>query len=140
MNGQPDHATEVERWLREAGEELTIARVLLQDGIPPRAACFHAHLAAEKALKALLIFHQLPFRRLHDLIELAAMLPERDSRRFDEAELRMPNPWTIEGRYPENVGEESSQTLASAVSAAESIVAAANAIAAADDDETPDHT
>ena len=49
-------AAEARRWLGEADEELRIARYLSEDDtLPARAACFHAHLAAEKALKAALI-------------------------------------------------------------------------------------
>ena len=69
-------AAEARRWLGEAGEELRIARYLSNDDtLPARAACFHAHLAAEKALKALLIQRGVPLRRLHDLIALQRMLP-----------------------------------------------------------------
>lgn len=53
----PDEVFEARRWLGEAEEELVVVDVLLADKRSPvRAACFHAHLAAEKALKALVIF------------------------------------------------------------------------------------
>jgi hypothetical protein len=44
----PEPIDEARRWLGEAHEELTVAEVLASDDrLPPRAACFHAHLAAE---------------------------------------------------------------------------------------------
>lgn len=57
MNEQPPEAIdEARRWLGEASEELDVADVLAAETkLPARAACFHAHLAAEKALKGLLI-------------------------------------------------------------------------------------
>lgn len=62
---------EADRWQREADEEFSAAEVLaLRDDVPGRAAGFHAHLAAEKALKALLIRRDVVVRRIHDLVEL----------------------------------------------------------------------
>ena len=59
---------ETARWLRYAGEDLITAETLLaQARIPPRQACWHAQQAAEKALKAVLIFLQIDFPRTHDL-------------------------------------------------------------------------
>ena len=60
--------TETDRWLRYAEEDLITAETLLaQAHIPPRQACWHAQQAAEKALKAVLIFLQIDFPRTHDL-------------------------------------------------------------------------
>jgi HEPN domain-containing protein len=48
----PDDLTEAERWMREAEEELAVAvRIASEPDLPGRVACFHAHLAAEKATK-----------------------------------------------------------------------------------------
>ncbi len=75
-------AAEARRWLSEADEELRIARYLSnEDTLPARAACFHAHLAAEKALNAVLIQRGVPLPRLHDLIALQRMLPSADQQR-----------------------------------------------------------
>lgn len=67
----PDHAAEARRWQVEAQDELLVAVVLVEDGrVPPRAACFHAHLAAEKAMKALIILREVPLAKSHDLARL----------------------------------------------------------------------
>lgn len=67
----PAELAEADRWQREADEELRTAEVIAaHDEIPGRVAGFHAHLAAEKALKALLIRRDVGVRRIHDLVEL----------------------------------------------------------------------
>lgn len=85
----PEENGEARRWLGEANEELTVARILADDTrAPARAACFHAHLAAEKAIKALLIERGIVVPRSHDLPGLAQLLPEDDQDRFATQDLR----------------------------------------------------
>jgi HEPN domain-containing protein len=63
--------------MRFAEEDLRTAESLLDDEeLVPRHACWLAQQAAEKALKAGLVFHQIahPFR--HDLDALRNLLPE----------------------------------------------------------------
>lgn len=58
-------------WLRRAAEDMRAARVDLEARPPLREdALFHCQQAAEKALKAFLTAHDLPFRKTHDLVEL----------------------------------------------------------------------
>jgi HEPN domain-containing protein len=50
--------------VREAEEELAVAvRIASEPDLPGRVACFHAHLAAEKAIKSLQIRQVVPVRR-----------------------------------------------------------------------------
>ena len=69
------------RWLEKADHDVITAQqtLLLPDG-PTDTPCFHAQQAAEKALKALLTFHQITVPRIHDLVRLldiaVAYLPE----------------------------------------------------------------
>jgi HEPN domain-containing protein len=80
---QPEHDI-ASRWRREASEELRAAEVVAaHDEVPDRVAGFHAHLAAEKALKSLLIDRGVEVPRIHDLIGLHRLLPEMDQARFD---------------------------------------------------------
>lgn len=74
--------------------------------IPDRVAGFHAHLAAEKALKCLLLERSVSMPRIHDLIGLHRLLPVDDQARFDEDDLEFLNPWTIEGRYPADIADD----------------------------------
>ncbi len=56
-------------WLEEAKEEQATAMHLYEAGRHAHA-CFHAQQAAEKAFKALIIFHRKIVHRSHDLLEL----------------------------------------------------------------------
>lgn len=61
----------VTAWLRRAEDDLLAGRVLAEASLPSyETASFHAQQAAEKALKALLMRHQVDFTRTHDLGEL----------------------------------------------------------------------
>ena len=69
----PSHEelAESDRWLREAGEELEVAKYVLgAPHLPGRVICFHSHLAAEKALKALQIRRGFVVRKTHNLLEM----------------------------------------------------------------------
>jgi len=95
----PDEVVEARRWLGEAEEELVVVEVLLADKrAPVRAACFHAHLAAEKALKALVIFRAVTLPESHDLARLLQLLPPADASKLVKGDLARLSPWTIEGR------------------------------------------
>src|ERR1035441_9850081 len=58
------------RWLVLAGKDLNSARLLMAE--EPANFVFHSRQAAEKAAKAFLAFHNIPFRKTHDLKELGA--------------------------------------------------------------------
>ena len=64
-------ATDVRAWLRKVENDLRCAEIDL-DADPPAAedALFHCQQAVEKSLKALLAWHDRPFRKTHDLAEL----------------------------------------------------------------------
>ena len=64
---------EVRAWLQKADNDLRGARVDL-DARPPLVedALFHSQQAAEKAMKAFLAARDTPFRKTHDLDELAS--------------------------------------------------------------------
>lgn len=122
----PEAADEARHWLGEAHEELTIAEVLAgNEQLPARAACFHAHLAAEKALKALLIRRKVALKRSHDLALLAGLLSDEDAALFDLDDLAALNPWTIEGRYPADLADSASAEVKDLVAAARRVLTAA---------------
>ena len=50
---------------------LNIQNNLSAEQIPWDTVCFHAQQAAEKCLKAFLIYHGRPFSRTHDLVALS---------------------------------------------------------------------
>lgn len=99
MSGR-ERAEETERWLGFALEDLETAELILGHGGSPRACCFHAQQAVEKAIKASLIFLGVGFRKTHDLEALSALLPEGWSLRERPAVLAELTIWAVEPRYP----------------------------------------
>lgn len=62
---------------------------------------FHAQQAAEKALKALLIKHQVPFGKTHDLEDLLRLAePVAPGIRQELAEAEALTPYAVDARYP----------------------------------------
>ncbi len=90
---------EAEEWLRAAKDDLVDARILLEAGRYASAA-FHAHQAAEKALKAAIVElrRELP-PKIHNLIRLAQILEIRDEEILEC--LRRLNPHYRVARYPD---------------------------------------
>ena len=73
----PDARTvEALAWLSKADQDLGAARVLL-DGYPD-VSLFHCQQAVEKALKAFLVWHDVPFRKSHDLREIGQQCVQID--------------------------------------------------------------
>lgn len=97
----PESASEIRRWLRYASEDLRTAEILMsQPGIPPRNACFYAQQAAEKALKAVLIFLGRTVPRIHDLDALRETLPDDWSVTREHPDLASLTNWAAHARYP----------------------------------------
>jgi predicted nucleotidyltransferase/HEPN domain-containing protein len=68
------------RWLERARQDLDAVRRLVSPAEPDMATTIIPllHLAAERAAKALLAWHDLPSRRTHDIALLAGHLRESD--------------------------------------------------------------
>jgi HEPN domain-containing protein len=63
---------EARRWFAIAEEDLRVAGLCLHADVPSlEAAAYHCQQAAEKLIKGLLVAAALPFRKVHDLDELA---------------------------------------------------------------------
>lgn len=126
MSAEADRAALVQLWMRQADEDLMAARLLASEAdVPDRIAAFQAHLAAEKALKALTILRAVPVRKVHDLSRLAAVLPAEDTADIAQADLDRLTPWNIEGRYPADLPEAEPPVAHGLIEAAERVVAAA---------------
>ena len=117
-----DRLEDTARWLRYAAEDLATAETLLkQPHVPPRQACWFAQQAAEKALKAALIFLQIDFRRTHNLNVLRDLLPESWQLKTALPNLKDLNRWAVEARYPEKMQEATKAEATEAVEQAQSI-------------------
>jgi len=67
----PERISETRAWLAKAAEDLRAAH-FERAAQPPLTSdiVFHAQQAAEKAMKGLLSWHDRPFRKTHNLVEL----------------------------------------------------------------------
>jgi HEPN domain-containing protein len=88
-------------WLRYAREDLEGAEHVVANlpTLAPRHACFFAQQSAEKALKAVLIFLQIEYPRLHNLDELRDLIPAGWSVKTDYPTLKPLAVWAVEARY-----------------------------------------
>jgi len=92
----------VRDWMRKAESDFRTAKHLCVGGADyVSGATFHAQQAAEKYLKALLVWHQIEFPKTHDveaLLKLAESAHTEIPRVLaDAAEL---TPYGVEYRYP----------------------------------------
>lgn len=120
MNEQPDPIREVLRWVEQAEHDLLAAEHTMQlaeSGLTD-IICFHCQQCAEKYLKALLVFHAVPFPKTHDLRLLLDLLPSRVSLDLSRTRIVPLNRYVVEGRYPGDwepiTVEEAQQALAMA--------------------------
>ena len=122
-----DRLADTARWLRHAEEDLITAETLLvQSHVPPRQACWFAQQAAEKALKAVLIYLQIDFRRTHDLNVLRNLLPESWPLKTALPNLGDLNRWAVGARYPDDVQEPSKADAFETVKQARAVWTAAS--------------
>ncbi len=94
-------------WLRKAEHDLlNIENNLAADETPWDTVCYHAQQAAEKTLKAFLVYHHRPPPRTHDLVALlarcAAFSPDLASL---EADCRNLTAFATGSRYPDDLFE-----------------------------------
>jgi HEPN domain-containing protein len=88
-------------WFDKADTDLTSATLLAGIPGPPETICFLAQQGAEKYLKGYLAWRGVPFRKVHDLLEiLNACRGEDDAFGQLETDCRMLNPYSVEVRYP----------------------------------------
>jgi len=95
----------VRSWLSKAMRDLASARKLAGGAEPYLdTAVYHCQQAAEKALKAFLVFHDQRFPKTHDLRSLANLAePYKEglATLYDAAE-RL-TPYAVAFRYPETI-------------------------------------
>ncbi|MDP3996024.1 MAG: HEPN domain-containing protein [bacterium] len=112
-----------EEWIKKvADDELNAQSILTHRDGAPSGVCFLSQQIAEKYLKALLVFHQKPFLKVHDLLELETRLLEiePDVKTLHQ-ELVSLNRYYIETRYPGDYPDFSWQDADEAFKAASDI-------------------
>jgi HEPN domain-containing protein len=93
--------SEAKRWMTYAKSDIDAAYALLEKGdFFPRQICFMAQQAGEKALKAILIFLEIPFPHTHDLDRVRELIPEGWEIKEKFPELYDLSVWAVDSRYP----------------------------------------
>jgi len=91
---------EHERWLQIVDKDLKSAKILLKSELFSTAS-YHCQQAAEKALKAYLVFKDQEIIKTHDLVKLAELCSQIDKtfeKLYDDAIYL--NPLATKFRYP----------------------------------------
>jgi HEPN domain-containing protein len=98
---EAERLRETRRWLRYACQDLVAAEAMLgRSDMWPRHACWLAQQAAEKAIKAILVFLQIDFPRSHDLDALRNLVPDGWQLKLEHPDLAGLSEWSVEARYP----------------------------------------
>ena len=90
----------------------------------PRHACWLAQQAAEKALKAILVFASIEPPRSHDLDLLRNLAPAGWQLKTSLSDLAELSQWAVEARYPRDWTEVALPHAAQAVNQARQVIAA----------------
>ncbi|MGQ9623718.1 MAG: HEPN domain-containing protein [Candidatus Caldatribacteriaceae bacterium] len=122
MNGKRLPPDDPHEWLNRAWSNLLRAKHLLE-GVYLEDLCFDAQQAAEKAVKAVLIYLGVRFPRTHDLAELLTLVEKAGQpvpERIRRASILMP--YAVESRYPGLSEPVSREEYEEAVAIAEEVV------------------
>ena len=101
---QPDNTRieDVRAWLAKAGQDLRRVELLLAADPPDyEDALFHCQQAAEKGFKGFLTWHDIAFRRIHDLDTIGGQCADLDPALADlavQADVLTKYAWRF--RYP----------------------------------------
>ena len=111
-----------EDWLRYARSDLELARIEKPEGILLESLCFHAQQAAEKALKAVLIFLEIDYPRTHNIRTLLDLLMEGIDVPQEIEEGAALTDYAVGSRYPGNSEPVDDEEYRQAVCLAEAVM------------------
>lgn len=98
---EEDRLEQTRLWIRQARTDLVLADMVLASGqVDPDPACYHAQQAAEKALKAVLVFLQVQYPFTHELDAIREHLPLGWAVRAEFRNLKKLSDWSFKARYP----------------------------------------
>lgn len=113
MPHDAERVADLQAWLRRAQGDLRAAEIdLAAEPALSGDAAFHCQQAAEKSLKAFLTWHDVPFRRTHDLAELGRQCVSLDKSLGSvcrRAEVLTAYAWVF--RYPGDAEEPTRQEV-----------------------------
>jgi HEPN domain-containing protein len=87
MPPDPTRIADTKAWLAKVAQDLRRVEILLGADPPDvEGALYHCQQAAEKAFKAFLTWHDVPFRRVHELDIIGGLSSDVDPTLKDVAE------------------------------------------------------
>jgi len=90
----------VEQWLIYAKSDLELARVDLPDSVLLETLCYHAQQAAEKSLKAILVYYSVSVPRTHNIGTLIDLLEEYIDVPESIRDVAILTEYAVSSRYP----------------------------------------
>ncbi|MDP2302743.1 MAG: HEPN domain-containing protein [Ignavibacteria bacterium] len=93
----------IKKWLEIALEDLRVAEFTfkMESSIPFRMIGFHSQQAAEKFIKALLLFYNVDFPYTHDLMKLIELIPGHSSIQNELIPIVKLTDYAVNRRYPD---------------------------------------
>jgi HEPN domain-containing protein len=125
----PIRVEDTRAWLTKAAEDLRGAEVDMA-ATPPllNDAAFHCQQAAEKAFKAFLFWHDVPFRRTHLIDEIGAQCTQVDPSLQPTVDAATPlSNYAWQFRYPSDDPSPTVEEAAAHLALAREVVAAIHA-------------
>ena len=139
MQGERNDVGSPSGWLRRAKSNLIRAKQPKHEEVFWEDFCFDAQQAAEKSLKALLLFHKIPFRFVHDIAELLTVLEQNGIGLPEQirtaAEL---SDYAVEARYPGPMEPVTEDEYKGALKIAEMVVSWVEGLIMSNTEETQD--
>ena len=118
----PD-STIAREWVRYATSDLLLAETVPPSGVLLEHLCFHAQQAAEKAIKAVLVAHEVVPPKIHDIKRLFSLVREYADvpEALEQAEVL--TDFAVITRYPADFGEVDEAEWTECVALARAVVA-----------------
>lgn len=116
---------QIRNWLHKSDSDLGSAKRLLETPHPfLDTAVYHCQQAVEKALKAFLTYHDIPFARTHDLTELVKLAEDVEPGFTNwMATAQELTPYAVQFRYPGDILEPENAEAERALQQASTFVA-----------------
>ncbi|MFH0962531.1 MAG: HEPN domain-containing protein [Planctomycetota bacterium] len=107
-------------WLHKADDDLGLAKHLVdQSLLYPNAIVFHSQQAAEKCIKALLVWREIPFPKTHDFKVLLELIRPTDATLAESLrDVVVLTSYGVEPRYPGDHPDATPQEAQEAVALA----------------------
>lgn len=99
-----DQKEYIRQWLYKANEDIAVVRQLTVDHpeLYTGAICYHAQQAVEKYFKAFLVYHNVDFKKVHDLDYLLLLCMKIEPADFESVNLESLNDYGVSVRYPDD--------------------------------------